>query len=875
MKYRILAVLITVLLMLQCFPCSAASVATADSADSTVVEFLRVLGIMDIDSKTGYFWDETPVRRAEMAEILCKLFQFEISDVTASRFEDVRGSNSAYVEAVVNNGYMSGYNDTEFGPNDYITNEQLIKIFVCVIGAGRVAEMNGGYPNGYIYMARRLDLIGSISAGMNDNARRIDVANMIYSALNADMMDIQSIEMNADGKIADVIYGTQEGVTFLTERLNIYHLRGVVKKVDTTSLNRADDGAGLGYVQIGKTMYKDPEGLADDFLGCEVNYFVKKSDSMSLGELLYIEESSGSKTITVKNAETEISGVNGTTVNYYEGERLRKLELYPVADMIYNGKAITRDFNKISNIQDGTVKFIDGDGDGRYEVIIITEYTIGVVDSVNLDTERIYLKFDGAPVVLEDNICKVFLDGEKATLEDISKGNVIMIAASSNTTGEKAIRIEASTSTKRGTIEAKQDIAGVQYLKIGGVEYAVSDFCETLEAQNKIPALELGLSGQSFYLDAKGRIAYVAGGSTGETVGFLVAISAQRKVFDGYFAVKIYTADGEFKIFEADEKLKINGTTRKVDDIVDDASLIYELENEVARKHLVLYKETDGILKEINYSASNSAYDAQKFSCDEYQQFTCHRNSVLNDKFYADNNTIVFMTPSLGTVNDEPGNYLIQKGNVFTATNNFTLKLYDIQSDGYIRYALRPVNSQFLTVDTSPLIMVTEIADGIDEEGERIKIIEGLNDSGKSVSVKSSPEYADFSQLKKGDVIQYRTDGQGNIRTILRLHNSASTTYYNIMAEDELRNDSRMGTGFGNVMNITASGLQIKCGELTEGMTPFDADKFVSSDCSAVYAFYKDREIVQQISFADIVRGDKIFACVNYNNKTRMIVIYR
>lgn len=876
MKYRLLTVLMAMLVILQMFSCGIAYAETNDSADSTVVKFLETLGIMGIDSKTGYFWDETPVKRAEIAEILCKMFRFEAVEDKTARFVDVQGSERAYIETIVRYGYMSGYTNNMFGPEDYITNEQLVKIFVCVIGAGNVAEINGGYPNGYIYVANILGLTRNSSASMTADARRIDVANMIYAAMNADMMAIKTIKNDADRNVLDKIYETVEGVNFLNKHLNIYHMRGIVKKIDTTSLNRGDDGVGIGYVQIGKTVYRDPKQLSDEYLGCEVNYFVQRLDENDDGEIIFIEESVTNKIVTVENAETEIIGVNGTTVNYYDGDKQRRLELYSIADMIYNGKAINRDFFKIGNIQDGTVKFIDSNGDGKYEVVIITEYTTGVVSSANSDMKHLYFKFDKAPIALEDTIYKVFRDGEKAAFEDISAGDVVLVAVSSNTSGEKAVRIEATSASVVGTIESVCVEDGIKYLKIDGEEYPVNDYCEALATQDKINEITVGLSGQFFYFDAKGRIAYLSGSATEEKVAFLVALKAKMGILDGEFAVKLYTQDGKFEVLKAREKLKINGETRKVADIVNDAALVSEIQNDIVRKHLVLYKETDGILKEFTYAAADGVYDLQEFSCDEYGSFICYRNSVFNGKYYGDNNTIVFRTPPLGTVEDDPARYLIEKANVFTAkTTSYTLKLYDIQTDGYIKYILSPTNVNFETLDTSPFMLVTNILDGIDEEGESTKIIEGLNNSGNDVSVETSSYTVDFSQLNEGDVIQYKVDAFGDIRTIYYLHNSENTAYYKLMAEHSVRSLSRLGTVFGNVISVNTANLHVKCDELTDGMTPVDTDMIVGSNCSAIYAYYAERGIFKKIEFGDIVREDKIFACVNFDNQTRMIVVYR
>ena len=42
-----------------------------DSADIKKVRLLEALGLMEIDSETGFFWDEMPVKRSDLAKIIC------------------------------------------------------------------------------------------------------------------------------------------------------------------------------------------------------------------------------------------------------------------------------------------------------------------------------------------------------------------------------------------------------------------------------------------------------------------------------------------------------------------------------------------------------------------------------------------------------------------------------------------------------------------------------------------------------------------------------------------------------------------------------------------------------------------------------------
>ena len=107
MKYKFLAFLTAVVLVFGITPAGITR-ATEDAADSRTVKLLSALGIMDADSHTGKFWDNTPVERQEMAKILCNLFDLEVSTDTLPRFNDVHEDYRAHVETAVRNGYMLG-----------------------------------------------------------------------------------------------------------------------------------------------------------------------------------------------------------------------------------------------------------------------------------------------------------------------------------------------------------------------------------------------------------------------------------------------------------------------------------------------------------------------------------------------------------------------------------------------------------------------------------------------------------------------------------------------------------------------------------------------------------------------------------------------
>ena len=184
MKYRLLSFCMAVLLLISMISVPRIEAANStetfkDSADTKIVKLLEALGLMEIDSETGFFWDEMPVKRSELAKIICKMFNISETKDASPHFTDVSDYDRAYIETAIRNGYMSGYDNEKFGPDDYVTNIQLIKTFVTALGGDAAAQSQGGYPGGYITIGNMLGLLKGKAVANENISRRIDVANII------------------------------------------------------------------------------------------------------------------------------------------------------------------------------------------------------------------------------------------------------------------------------------------------------------------------------------------------------------------------------------------------------------------------------------------------------------------------------------------------------------------------------------------------------------------------------------------------------------------------------------------------------------------------------------------------------------------------
>lgn len=160
------------------------------------VKVLSSLGIMQ-GYKDGTFKCEGTLTRAEAAAIMVRLVKLE-DDVTKGEkiFSDVPESHWAagYINTALENGMINGQGDGTFAPDEYVTYEQIIKMVVCALGYEPYAVANGGWKNGgYTLAASKINLIEGINIIGSENAKRGDIAKIVYNALDVELMDYNNI----------------------------------------------------------------------------------------------------------------------------------------------------------------------------------------------------------------------------------------------------------------------------------------------------------------------------------------------------------------------------------------------------------------------------------------------------------------------------------------------------------------------------------------------------------------------------------------------------------------------------------------------------------------------------------------------------------
>ena len=167
---------------------------TAPYADA--VSLMKEYGIFNGDAN-GNFNPNAGITRAEFAAVVCRAVseESEISKKVEAAFADVPSNHWAagYINWGVRRGILNGYGQGVFGLQDKVTYEQAIKVIVSVMGFENDAKELGGYPGGYITVAKRQGYLDGVNGKTGAAITRANIA-VLLSHIISDRSDNQKAE---------------------------------------------------------------------------------------------------------------------------------------------------------------------------------------------------------------------------------------------------------------------------------------------------------------------------------------------------------------------------------------------------------------------------------------------------------------------------------------------------------------------------------------------------------------------------------------------------------------------------------------------------------------------------------------------------------
>ena len=145
------------------------------------VNYVSSIGLM-VGYGDGTFQPDKTVSRAEMATVLCKMMgEDQNLKQDGTVFSDVPTAHwgNSYVVKAASLGYLAGYGNGKFGPDDTVTYEQALTMIINALGYNDVAGEYGGYPYGYITAAYALGYTRGFVAEKGDLMTRWQIATIM------------------------------------------------------------------------------------------------------------------------------------------------------------------------------------------------------------------------------------------------------------------------------------------------------------------------------------------------------------------------------------------------------------------------------------------------------------------------------------------------------------------------------------------------------------------------------------------------------------------------------------------------------------------------------------------------------------------------
>lgn len=769
------------------------------------VQILSALKIMNGDENGQFRLDDKIIRSevAKMAVHAMGLDSAAYAVKSSTPFNDVSSDHwaSGYINVASSLKLIEGDGDGSFRPNDNISYEEAMAIMTRATGYEQAAKNKGGYPSGYMAVGTSNGLSKNVQAKLGEKISRGDVAQLTSNALEVGLMEQKIYGDNSSYEVTDK--------TLLKDNLSIEKLEGTITAVESTSI---DGGAALGKNQarIDGKVYSTEYDLKQ-LLGHQVTYYLKSDNKGNSVIVLASSISTKNSAVSVDdNSFTRLTTKNGNpAIVYYTDENQKKTstaEIAADAKMIYNGKQVEFDtaYLDLSKAQ-GSIKLLDSDRNGKYDVITVTHFENIVVDTVS-SSGRIIDKLTGSALKLDENVdYTLTLGGAQITTKELKEWDVLSVAKSAD--GE-LYDITVTRNTVEGKVTGKDDDG----IYIDDEHYKLS--------LNFSGSISVGMKG-IFYLDRSGRIA-ASDSSEALSSGYAYLINAyvDTNGSDAYF--RLFTKNGKTESFSANTRVKVNGKSN-----VKAVDAVNSFRNgSAAVKQLVTFEtNSDGKIIEITAAKDNT--ESGKIDTDNFTKNLVLENaeysaatSKLGDVRINDNTVIFDMTN-----NDKDG--AVADKSFFEDEQKYSVEVYDL-SENYTAGVIIVTAVSAEAEDKASIAVVKSTASAVNSDDEQVEKLTALVD-GKEVSIFTENENVlvkGTRSLEAGDVIQYRTNSDGKITSVRVLFDisAKNTEFTNNVSENLSIVYGSVTKTFEDSVNLSSNGGRVSNYKLPEDVKIYEVD---------------------------------------------------
>lgn len=708
------------------------------------------------------FNGENFVTRGDLTELLVNYagFNFDLSEKDYTVFTDVDKNHKNFraIQIACSAGWIKGDENGRFKPNEYVRYSTMLEMLLYAMDCGDMLQ----YMD-FNSVCRKFKLYPQ-QYNPDKFITYADVVCAIYKSLKAEY-PIKSYSKNG------MVKYSYDGTDFLKKRFNVSENEGVVTQIKVSNL--AVEGTFI-QAEIDDVKYIDKTEKLQDYLGYKVEYFTDKENCVVAFSL----SDDNDERAVVSNCILDGTNLKKKRIEAEINGKRHKFNLESGYSIIYNGAAYHKEDDSLLKTENTKVRLLDNNDNGIIDVVFIDTYKSYMIKSVAADKYTINMTTEDGSYLIFDNssdiITEIFTkEGSLISVDMLESGDIIDVWRSIDGRRNKIIAVMHRV---EGIVDSLYEDEAGKHIELDGEIYSVNSVTDrNLQNNSKYSAeIKVGLTGM-FYLNSNGEIAAidVRGYNSFEYAYYLK--SAVLPGIDETVQIKVFTSDGDMKIYELDEKVIIDQKRYKLS-----GSLLSELEPSMVKIRVTddVVKEIDTLdLKEENGETINNSLTLFKDNTSVYNSSMKTLYKTDGYKMVARVNTesplfIVPVDNDNNILTDGFDKYwkVVKVGSVLQ--HKYPTKITDFYCldrttklpEAYAKYTLVSAgqNTAQSVENTDPTMLIGRVIHTIDEDGDdRLRII-GYGSGGEVGFYVDEDIYFTYNDeaiypkdLKMGDIVHY------------------------------------------------------------------------------------------------------------------------
>ncbi|NLB80220.1 MAG: S-layer homology domain-containing protein [Clostridiaceae bacterium] len=777
------------------------------------VQLLEDLGIIEPEVSTGLF--NPDYLRDKFAKTLVMMFLDTESGFSQEDLaSDISGSEYRwYINYAIMSGLMTTDESGNFHPSGYVTKIDAVRGILNVTGHSANAEKRGGSDLDYMLEAGLAGLLNGLKIANEQRLTRDEVAKLVSNAMKITPLT-QDYERTSSAKPT------------LYQLKKLEKLRGRIFANQNVGL--ASDKSKKGYINIDGEEFLSDILVNDELVGSNVTYYTREIEGEKSVVSIIVDKETAPVTIEARDINRVSFDVNYVIVHYGDDENIR---LDYKSYFIVNNKNMSVSRELFDNFKSGHTTMLDSDQNGVYDVAHMTLLKTEIVDGISHEKHRIVTKYNDEKIELEhvDDSIRVYLNNQSADFSQIRAGHVINIACDAfsfedgwlvfDYAAASSVKIYVSTRKVAGTVSETSNYNGT--IVLNDLSYSTGEFYSRLLSQEKKAELKPGDSIVALFDNYRVMVDYLSEAHSDEIrYGYIIKSAISKKMFENTLQIKLLTDEGNIVIYDVAEKFTLDGDTgvksnSETDGVVD-----------LNRRQVIRYRVSEGLIREIDTATVNTPHETSETSLtlDLKREKRFYAGSTFKQRAALTANTVIFRDGAADIENPDDKAF-----EVITTTsisgNYYTIEGYDLSDMNEMSCAVLYEEAASALETNIISYMVGDISQAINEEREQgVNLIvygngretNGFFNSGNSklllmtasangadlIATEADPSDA-INLLKKGDLIRFRQNNQGEFTYIERLFSFDKNT--EIMPYKE--NQPRWNIIYGNLYNSNGTFL--------------------------------------------------------------------